>query len=159
MYFYCSSRDEKAASSRSCFQSSVHDRYRADTDDYDKGMLSRLGSGRRPDISTSPRDYGRSPISRSLNEASSSSASHIYMAPDPKPLSLPVRSKFSDNSHWPQSNGYSTASFTNGTPYKFERRSPSEDDEMGRSPRPVSRQNTFDYDDGARSMGDRKSVV
>ena len=31
--------------------------------------------------------------------------------------------------------------------------SPSEGDEMERSPRPVSRQNTIDYDDGASCMG------
>lgn len=116
-------------------------------------MLSRLDSRRRPDISTSPRDYSRSSISRSLHEAPRSSGPHKYTPPDAKPLSLPVRSKGPDNFRWGESNGLPSAPFTNGSSYKFERRSPSETDEMGRSPRPRSRQNTLDYDESGSSLG------
>lgn len=100
-------------------------------------------------MGTSPQSYHRSSLSRSLNEPAHTSRSHRYAAPETKPFSLPVRPK--EAPRWGDSNGYPSAPYTNGL-FSYERRSPSERDEMERSPRPISRQNIFDYDDGASNM-------
>ena len=112
-------------------------------------MLSRLDSRRRPDMATSPQNYNRSALSRSLNEPEHTSRSRRYAAPEPKLFSLPVRPK--EAPRWGDPNSYSSAPYTNGV-FSYERRSPSERDEMERSPRAISRQNTFDYDDGASNI-------
>ena len=100
-------------------------------------------------MATSPQSYHRSSLSRSLNEPTHTSRSHKYGAPETKPFSLPVRPK--EASRWEVSTSYSCGPYSNGV-FNYERRSPSERDEMERSPRPISRQNNFDYDDGASNM-------
>ncbi len=149
-----SPRYDEATSGRNGFQSSVHDRFRP-TDsakEYDRGLLQKLGSRKMGEVSTSPQSYGKAPFSTSLNEAPQSYRFNRHMAPTQKPLSLPsMKTEFSGSpgSRWGNGSALSTTPVNNGGVAQFGYRSPSERDDMERSPRPSSRQAAWDMDDAS----------
>ncbi|KFY13377.1 hypothetical protein V492_03312 [Pseudogymnoascus sp. VKM F-4246] len=150
------SRHEDSVPGRTPFQSSVHDKYRSNTQTYDKSVLQKLNSRRGGDISTSPRSYGKAPFSRSFNDSvPSSPLNQKHGLPHQKPLSLPaMNTKLSPLesplSRWASGGSAPIAPPRNGGQYGY--RSPSERDDMEQSPRPYSRQTTHDFDDASSTV-------
>ncbi|KFY78354.1 hypothetical protein V499_02481 [Pseudogymnoascus sp. VKM F-103] len=152
------SRHEDSIPGRPGFQSSVHEKYRSNTQTYDKSVLQKLNSRRGGDISTSPRSYGRAPFSKSFNDSvPSSPLGQKHGLSHQKPLSLPaMNSKLSPLespiSRWASGGSAPNAplGMRNGGQYGY--RSPSERDDMEQSPRPYSRQTTHDFDDASSTV-------
>jgi hypothetical protein len=144
-----SSRSRYEDSSRSGFQSSVHERYQSNAQAYDKSLLQKLDARRGSDNTTPPRGYSKSVFSSSAKDASPTSriAALEHRHPSQlKPLSLPiitsrgglVESPLSRWADTPLSSGISP-----GNPYprfgmhgQFDHRSPSDTAESDRSPLP-----------------------
>jgi len=78
---------------RTAFQSSVHDKFQSNTQNYDKSLLQKLDLRRRTDNATPPRGFHRSPFSSSLNDASPKSRiAYEHQSPAQKAFSMPVTS-------------------------------------------------------------------
>jgi hypothetical protein len=123
----------------------VHDKFRSNTQTYDKSLLQKLDSRRRTDNATPPRGFHRSPFSSSLNDASlTSRIAYEHQSPAQKAFSMPVTSARlgateSPFSRWGDG-GLSAVSspshYANG-PYDY--RSPRDQDDAERSPLPYLR--------------------
>ena len=147
-----SSRSRYEDSSRSGFQSSVHERYQSNAQAYDKSLLQKLDARRGSDNTTPPRGYSKSVFSSSAKDASPTSriATLEHRHPSQlKPLSLPiitsrgglVESPLSRWTYTPLSSGTSPRNPYSrfGMHGQFDHRSPSDTVESNKSHLPYIR--------------------
>ncbi|RDL37791.1 uncharacterized protein BP5553_05224 [Venustampulla echinocandica] len=86
------SKFQNSPSTRSTFQSSIHDKFQSNTQAYDKSLLQKLDSRRTNDSKTPPRSYSKLPtFSSSANDVSPTRRAVDHIHPTQlKPLSLPI---------------------------------------------------------------------
>ncbi|KAH8685548.1 hypothetical protein BGZ60DRAFT_522839 [Tricladium varicosporioides] len=162
---------QESPSSRSGFQSSVHDRFQTNAQAYDKSLLQKLDARRTTDNTTPPRGFSKSAFSASANDASPpSQAAFEHRHPSQlKPLSLPIltgRPGLVESPIALSRYGGDTplsSAISPGNPFprfglqtQFEYRSPSDTAESDRSPHPYARGSGSS---SAMSAGDDTSSV
>jgi hypothetical protein len=130
---------------RSGFQSSVHEKYRSDTQNYDKSVIQKLDSRRGIDNATPPRGFYTSAFSSSLNDASPTSRiAHDHLQPPHKPFSMPAvsgRTGLIDNpfSRWGDGDHSARSPPAHYTSRRYNYKSPIDQEEAERSPLPYLR--------------------
>lgn len=143
----------EATAGRAGFQSSMHDRYRTDTGNFDRGMLDKLNSRKRGD--TPSNNYGKGPFSTSLNDNAQQARYNRYASKPQQPLSMPAMPSkvgFGESpvSRWGEGAALSTTPLSSGMHFGY--RSPGDRDDLERSPHMQSRHSAMDFDDAASSM-------
>jgi len=139
------SKFHDSISGRASFQSSVHDKFRSNTQKYDQSVLQKLDSRRRADNTTPPRGFYRLPFSSSLNDASPTShRAYEHQSPAQKAFSMPVRSArlgATENSfsRWGEGGVSAVSPPSHYASGPFDYRSPSDRDDAERSPLPYLR--------------------
>lgn len=130
----------------------MHDRYRTDTGNFDKGMLDKLNSRRGADKPSN--NYGKGPFSSSLNDGAQQARYNRYATKPQQPLSMPAmpaKVGFGESvPRWGDADAFSTTPINFGAHFSY--RSPSQIEDLDRSPHMQSRHSAMDFDDAASSM-------